>query len=131
MTPLDKFKLIQTIHQQQPHTIVAMIGDSINDILAIQESDVGITIESNSNSSEELKQISHIILMKNKLNGLYECIKEGRRMIENLKKSICFYLICKLTLILLYIASFFNNSSSLPLQPLHIIILECFMDIGK
>jgi P-type Ca2+ transporter type 2C len=51
------------------------------------------------------------------------------RGLENLKKAVRFYLACKLMLVLLFVFAVLGFSV-LPLLPLHVIILEAFMDLG-
>ncbi|KAJ3336871.1 hypothetical protein HDU93_002026 [Gonapodya sp. JEL0774] len=63
------------------------------------------------------------------ISGLIECIREGRRMHDNVRKTIVFYLACKLALVSLFVVSL-AAFGALPLNPVHVIVLEMFMDLG-
>lgn len=87
VSPEQKALLIQSM-KTAGHT-VAMTGDGVNDILAMKESDCSITVATGSDAT---KSIAHIVLMDNNFDSIPEVVGEGRRVINNIKKSSALFL---------------------------------------
>lgn len=83
MSPRQKVQILQTL-QANGHT-VGFLGDGMNDLPAIVESDVGISVDT---AAEAVKEGADVILLKKDLNVLGEGIKEGRRAFSNVSKYI-------------------------------------------
>ena len=87
VSPEQKSLLIQAM-KSAGHT-VAMTGDGVNDILAMKEADCSITVATGSDAT---KSIAHIVLMDNNFDSIPEVVGEGRRVINNIKKSSALFL---------------------------------------
>ena len=124
-TPADKLELVKA-HQADGH-IVLVTGDGFNDTLSLARADVGLAM--GEGGSDAAREAAGLILTSCHFPAILDAIREGRRLLDNLKKAVRFYLACKLALTLLFFYSLFAFSS-LPLQPLHVIVLEAFMDLG-
>ena len=124
-TPADKLQLVES-HQADGH-IVLVTGDGFNDTLALSSADIGLAM--GEGGSDAAREAAGLILTTCNFPAILDAVREGRRLLDNLKKAVRFYLACKLTLTLLFFLSLFAFSS-LPLQPLHVIVLEAFMDLG-
>lgn len=83
LTPNQKTEIIDILHSQK-HT-VGFLGDGLNDLGALKNSSVGISVDS---AVEEVKNISDVILLKNDLNILEQGILEGRKAFININKYI-------------------------------------------
>lgn len=75
LSPLDKKNIIQALKHSGR---TAMIGDGVNDVPAIKEADLGIAMEEGSSITRE---ISDIVLLKNRFSLLPDVFLEGKRII--------------------------------------------------
>ena len=83
LSPKQKAQIVQTL-QSNGHT-VGFLGDGINDLPAVVESDVGISVDT---AAEAVREGADVILLKKDLNVLEEGIKEGRKAFANVSKYI-------------------------------------------
>ncbi|MEY3934057.1 MAG: hypothetical protein RLZZ606_656 [Actinomycetota bacterium] len=81
VTP-DQKKLIVKALQQRGH-VVAMIGDGVNDALALKQSDLGIAMGSGSAAT---RAVANLVLLDNRFASLPEIVGEGRRVIANVER---------------------------------------------
>ena len=83
LSPKQKAQIVQTL-QSNGHT-VGFLGDGMNDLPAVVESDVGISVDT---AAEAVREGADVILLKKDLNVLEEGIKEGRKAFANVSKYI-------------------------------------------
>lgn len=83
LSPSQKKRIVAAF-QSAGHTIGYM-GDGINDALAIQQADVGISVD---NAVDIAKETADIILLKKDLMVLEQGVLEGRRTFGNIVKYI-------------------------------------------
>ncbi|MFZ2576457.1 MAG: HAD-IC family P-type ATPase [Lactococcus hircilactis] len=81
VTPERKRDIIASL-QKNGHT-VGMIGDGINDILALKKSDCPIALGS---GNEATKSVAQFVLLKNDFSVLPDILKEGRKVINNITR---------------------------------------------
>ncbi|XJU58328.1 HAD-IC family P-type ATPase [Lactococcus cremoris] len=81
ITPERKRDIIASL-KSNGHT-VGMIGDGINDILALKKSDCPIALGS---GNEATKSVAQFILLKNDFSVLPDILKEGRKVINNITR---------------------------------------------
>ena len=86
VTPEQKKKLILSLKKQ--HT-VAMIGDGINDVLALKEADCSIAIASGSDGA---RNVSQLVLLDSNFDAMPKVVEEGRRSINNIERSSSLFL---------------------------------------
>ena len=84
ITPETKLKIIQTLKKQEE--IVAVTGDGVNDILALKEAHIGVAM--GIRGSDVARDVSGIILLDDNFSTIVQAIREGRKVYDNLKKSI-------------------------------------------
>lgn len=77
LSPEHKLKIIRSLNATKGRT--AMIGDGVNDVPAIKEAKLGIAMEEGSGMT---KEISDIILLKNKFSLLPAIFAEGNNIIS-------------------------------------------------
>ena len=83
LSPKQKVQIVQTL-RDNGHT-VGFLGDGMNDLPAIAESDVGISVDT---AAETVKEAADVVLLKKDLNVLEEGIQEGRKAFVNVSKYI-------------------------------------------
>lgn len=83
LSPKQKESIVEIL-QSNGHT-VGFLGDGMNDLPAILQADVGISVE---NAAEAVKESANVILLKKELNVLEEGILEGRKAFANMTKYI-------------------------------------------
>lgn len=83
LSPKQKESIVEVL-QTNGHT-VGFLGDGMNDLPAILQADVGISVE---NAAESVKESANVILLKKDLNVLEEGILEGRKAFANMTKYI-------------------------------------------
>ena len=81
--PDQKASVIETL-QKEGHR-VAMVGDGINDAIALVSSDVGLAIGAGSDVAIES---ADVVLMKNDLNDVASAILLSRQTIRNIKQNL-------------------------------------------
>lgn len=69
--------------------VVGMVGDGVNDVLAIKDADCGIAMAA---GSEAAKQASHIVLLNSNFASMQDIVKEGRTIIANIERVSSLYL---------------------------------------
>ncbi|MEG2310447.1 MAG: HAD-IC family P-type ATPase [Clostridia bacterium] len=87
VTPTQKKSLIKAL-KLKGHT-VAMTGDGVNDVLALQESDCGIAVAS---GSEAARNVSQLVLLDSNFEAMPKIVAEGRRTINNIERSATLFL---------------------------------------
>lgn len=69
--------------------VTGMVGDGVNDVLALKDSDCGIAMAAGSDAA---KQVSHIVLMDSNFACLKNIVSEGRTIITNIERVSSLYL---------------------------------------
>jgi Ca2+-transporting ATPase len=88
ITPSQKLKIVETLKKQKE--TVAVTGDGVNDILALKRADIGIAM--GVRGSDVARDSSDIVLLDDNFASIIGAVKQGRRVFDNLKKSLKFLL---------------------------------------
>ncbi len=88
VTPAQKRLIVKSL--QEAGRTVAMTGDGVNDVLALKQADCSIAVASGSDAA---RAISQIVLLNSNLGSIYNVIMEGRRIINNIKRSASLFLV--------------------------------------
>jgi len=119
--PHQKKLLIE--HLQNHGRKVCMIGDGVNDVLALKQADVSVSLASGTDAS---RNISHFVLLTDDFASLPKVVKEGRQIVSNMEKASVLYLVKTLyTIILTFILLF--TTRIYPFEPVQMIIIETFI----
>ena len=88
MTPTSKSEYIEKL--QKDGNIVLMVGDGVNDAIALAQSDIGIAM---GNGADISVNVSDIILLNNSLNSVLFTIKMSKRTFSFIKQNLAISLI--------------------------------------
>ena len=83
LSPRQKVQIVHTL-QENGHT-VGFLGDGMNDLPAMMESDVGISVDT---AAQAVREGADVVLLKKDLNVLEAGIREGRKAFANVAKYI-------------------------------------------
>ncbi|MEU3318001.1 HAD-IC family P-type ATPase [Streptomyces sp. NPDC006785] len=87
VTPQQKRDMVAAL-QSRGHT-VAMTGDGVNDVLALKDADIGVSMGS---GSEATRAVAQIVLLNNSFATLPSVVGEGRRVIGNITRVATLFL---------------------------------------
>jgi Ca2+-transporting ATPase len=124
MFPDAKKKLVDALKRRGQ--IVAMIGDGVNDALALKAADIGIAM--GARGTEMARNAADLVLTDDKLEMVTEAILQGRKIGRNLRNAIRYIVSIHIPIM---------AAASIPLvlnwrypnifTPIHVIFLELIM----
>lgn len=117
VTPEQKQQIIKAY--QANGKIVGMVGDGINDVLALKDSDCGIAM---ANGADAAKQSAHIVLLDSDFSSMPDIAKEGRTIIANIERVSALYLTKTIYSVLLCVI-FIIIGKSYPFIPIQLSLI--------
>ncbi|XP_045496075.1 sodium/potassium-transporting ATPase subunit alpha-B-like isoform X3 [Colias croceus] len=123
-SPTQKLQIVEACQRQG--SVVAVTGDGVNDAPALRRADIGISM--GITGSQVSKQTADIILMDDNFATIVTGIEEGRKIFDNLKKSVCYILISNVPEII-PVLMFILFSIPLPLGVMTILCVDLGTDM--
>jgi len=87
VTPEQKLRIINV--WQEAGEVVAMTGDGVNDAPALKKANIGVALGS---GAEVAKEASDLTLLTDDFEIIIVAVREGRRIIDNIRKIITYLL---------------------------------------
>lgn len=87
VTPYQKQNIIKALREK---STVGMIGDGVNDILALKEADCGIALASGISAA---RSVSEVVLTDSDFGCLPSIVNEGRRVVNNIERVASMFFI--------------------------------------
>jgi len=118
--PQQKQAMVKAL-QSTGHT-VAMTGDGVNDVLALKDADLGISMGS---GSEATKAVADLVLTDNAFSSLPVVVNEGRKVINNVERVSNLFITKAAYAVLLTLAVGLMNDP-FPFLPRHLTLIGTF-----
>ncbi len=87
-TPIHKLRIVESC--QRIGHVVGVTGDGVNDAPAIKQADIGISM--GISGSDVSKDAADMVLLNDDFSSIVDGIEEGRKVFDNLKKTIVYLL---------------------------------------
>ncbi len=118
--PRQKQAMVRAL-QSRGH-VVAMTGDGVNDVLALKDADLGISMGS---GSEATKAVADLVLTDNAFSSLPTVVDEGRKVINNVERvSNLFVTKAAYAVLLTFVVGLLN--SPFPFLPRQLTLIGTF-----
>ncbi len=124
--PLHKMRIVKALKDNGE--VVAMTGDGVNDSPAQRLADIGVAM--GKQGSEVCREAADLILLDDNFSTILDTVKDGRRIYQNILKTIGYVLSIHIPIALVSLAAPMLGiaPSALMLLPVHIVLLEMVMD---
>ena len=116
--PEQKQRIIRAY--QANGNVVGMVGDGVNDVLALKDANCGIAMAAGSDAA---KQVAHIVLLDSNFASMKSIVREGRMIIANIERVSALYLTKTIYSVLLSLI-FIILARNYPFVPIHLSLIS-------
>lgn len=123
--PEDKLRIVQAA--TSAGEVVGVTGDGVNDAPALKAAAVGVAM--GASGSDVAREAADLVLAADNFSTLATAVTEGRRLYQNVRKAVRYYLAVKLALMMVSLGIAISGHG-LPFAPVQILGIMLFLDIG-
>ena len=123
VSPEAKLRIVTNL--QRRGEIVAMLGDGVNDAVALKKADVGVTM--GRRGTAVAREAATVVLADDRFETIAAAIEEGRVAFDNIRKFVFYLFSCNLAEIVVLLGAAAAGLAS-PLLPIHILWLNLVTD---
>jgi cation-transporting ATPase E len=98
ITPQQKERLVEALRREGEY--VAMMGDGVNDVLALKKANMGIAMESGSNAT---RSVAAMILLNDSFAAMPAALTEGQRIVNSIQNILKLFMVTVFALMLLIV----------------------------
>lgn len=123
VTPEQKRIIIEELRAMKK--TVAMVGDGVNDLLALKAADCSIAM---ANGADAAKAVAHLIALNSDFASLPSVVEEGRKVINNIERVCSIFLVktvfAAFTSLFFLVCSWFNAKYKYPYVSNNLLVWE-------
>ncbi len=117
--PDDADKQKNKAKKKDQSSVVGMVGDGVNDVLALKEADCSIAM---ANGADAARQTAHIVLTDSNFASMKDIVREGRTIIANIERVSALYLTKTIYSMILCVL-FIIIGGSYPFKPIQLSLI--------
>ncbi len=125
IAPEHKLRIVRALEERGE--VVAVTGDGVNDAPALKEAAIGVAM--GRTGTDVAKEAADVVLADDNFATICLAVREGRKLFENLRKAVRYYLAAKVALVSSSLIAVLLHLP-VPFSPIQIIVTELFMDLG-
>ncbi len=123
ISPVEKLRVVEAL--QKRGEIVAMLGDGVNDAVALKRADIGVAM--GRRGTDVARDAAAIVLRDDRFATVAAAVEEGRVIFENIRKFVYFLFSCNLAEVLVLLGASVIALPQ-PLLPLQILWMNLVTD---